>query len=371
MGVSGEGVYHARLPRSCKEGLRPASRRSFGAPASWPAQYESYYMALLSMRLPPFLLSNTYFQFSRIEELITALGDEVGDIEKSEIQRLHEIHLPPIISSSVLAAIFGINPGIVWSLLNKKQRYYRRFTIPKGKGRRVIQAPRVVLKIIQKWLSVRLACAWQPNDCVYGFVSGRSHIDAAARHCGADWVFSCDIENFFSSTPEMYVASSLQGIGYGEEASELISSLSCYEGGLAQGSPASPVLSNICAVGLDNQLIGVRDKYDCVYTRYADDVVFSGVGEFPEGLDQEVLKCFAGLPWKIAKDKTKKSIPPERLKVHGLLVDQATPRLTKGYRNRIRAYRHLVENNKVTKDTSIIKGHLAYADSVERYAEGD
>ena len=357
------------LPRSYEEGHRQASRRSFGAPASLPAQYESNFMALLSMRLPQHLLTNPFFQFSRIEELLAALSGEISHAEVVEIHRLHALNLPPITSVETLSAMFGINPGLARSLLNRKERYYRYFKIPKGNTFRIIQAPRIALKIIQKWISVRLSCAWLPNECLYGFVPGRSHVDAAARHGGAEWVFSCDVENFFPSTPEAFVASALKGVGYGDGSADLIASLCCCDGGLAQGSPASPILSNICATGLDKALISVKDKYNCTYTRYADDIVLSGKGEFPVGIDQEALHCFIDTPWSISERKTKISVLPDRLKVHGLLVDQAVPRLTKGYRNKIRAYRHLVKSNKITENASAIRGHIAYADFVEAHAK--
>lgn len=319
------------------------------------------------MRLPQHLLSNSFFQFSRIEEFLAALAGEIDPAEEEEIRRLHKINLPPFTSVEAISAAFGVNPGLVWSLINKKEKYYRYFRIPKGKSFRVIQAPRIALKIIQKWLSVRLASAWAADECVYGFIAGRSHVDAADRHCGAEWVFSCDLENFFPSTPEIFVTTALQGLGFNEKSSKLIASLCCCDGGLAQGSPASPILSNICAASLDQIMIGVRDKYNCIYTRYADDIVFSGKGEFPPGLDKEVLSSFENLPWVISEAKTKKSIPPERLKVHGLLVDKAAPRLTKGYRNKIRAYRHMVRTNKITENESVVRGHIAYADFIESH----
>lgn len=324
------------------------------------------FKALLSMRLPHPLLSNSLFQFSRISELLAALSGEINDAEEAEIRRLFDQGLPPITSVNALSAMFGFNPGFIWSLLNKKDKYYRHFKIPKGKGHRVIQAPRVGLKLIQKWISLRLAECWTAEDYVFGFVSGRSHVDAAAAHCGANWVFSCDIENFFPSTPQQMVKKSLAGLGYGDSAATIISDICCYQGFLAQGSPASPLLSNICASTLDDKLVVVRDKYNCIYTRYADDVVFSGAGAFPENIEDDVLACFQGTPWKPSPQKTYKAISPSRLKVHGLLIDRDTPRLTKGYRKKLRAYRHLINSQRATENLAEIRGHLAYQDYISR-----
>ncbi|SEJ24275.1 Reverse transcriptase (RNA-dependent DNA polymerase) [Azotobacter beijerinckii] len=320
------------------------------------------------MRLPHSLLSNPFFQFSRLSDLLAVLGNEVGELEIEEIEHLCSIGLPPVTSENVICAVFGFNPGFVWSLLNKKHKYYRRFEIPKGQGVRVIYAPRLGLKVIQKWLSLRLSEFWVPDDSVYGFVVGRSHVDAAARHCGARWAFSCDIENFFPSTSQASVERALIGIGYKEKSAKLIAEVCCYQGALAQGSPASPVLSNICAAGLDKKMLAVRDKYGCVYTRYADDMVFSGEGEMPRELEADVLSCFDGEEWEVAEGKTYSAVYPGRIKVHGLLVGGGVPRLTKGYRNRLRAYRHLLERDAVVKNASVVMGHLAYEDFVRRKA---
>ena len=319
------------------------------------------------MRLPQSLISSPLFQYHRVSDLLAALDGEIDDEEVSEIQRLSNLGLPPITSANCLAAIFGVNPKFIWSLCNRRSRHYRHFSIPKGRGMREIHAPRVGLKLIQKWLSVRLSQFWGEREGVYGFVTGRSHVDAAAQHCGSDWVLSCDIENFFPSTTELFVIQSLEAIGYHHSSAALIASLTCYQGGLAQGSPLSPILSNICFNFLDIKFLVLRDSISGVYTRYADDIVFSGRGGFPEGLLEQIRNCFKGTPWCLADNKNYKAIRPCRLKVHGLLVDGDKPRLTKGYRNKIRAYSYLVDNKKITKHESIILGHLTYAEFVSDY----
>jgi hypothetical protein len=201
---------------------------------------------------------------------------------------------------------------------------------------------------------------------VYGFVRGRTHIDAAIKHRGAKWVFSCDIRDFFSSTPRAYVEECMRQLGYDPTQANLISGLCCFRGGLAQGSPASPVLSNICADALDQRLVRIAEKYSCKYTRYADDVTFSGAAEVPVGLEGEVANIFHESPWELAPGKTQLSESPSRLKVHGLLVHTDAPKLTKGYRNKLRAYRHLAANGKLVNDVTRVQGHLSYAADFDR-----
>ena len=152
------------------------------------------------MKLPQPLLDSRFFQFGSFEEFSRAMAESWEPSETSEAKRLVDLGIPPVTSPVALATMFGLNAGIVWSMQNRPLRYYRSFRIPKGNGEREIDAPRVLLKIIQKWLSVQLARAYAPPVHVYGFVPNRSHIDAATVHCGARWVFSLDIANFFPST---------------------------------------------------------------------------------------------------------------------------------------------------------------------------
>lgn len=319
------------------------------------------------MRLPQHLLDSPFFQFTTPAEFTKALTGTVEEEEYAEIRRLVHLGLPPITSRFALAAMFGINPGLVWSFESRTNRHYRTFFLPKGKGRRQIDAPHVGLKMIQKWLSIQLQKSYSPVDHVYGFVANRSHVQAAARHCGAVWVFSVDLRNFFQSTPQTLVASWLERMGFHSDGAQLLSRLCCLRGALAQGAPSSPILSNICFQELDQLLFQIATRYGVQLTRYADDIVFSGIGEFPESLRQEVARAFDGGPWRLAEEKTRLSILPNRLRVHGLLVHGEYVRLTKGYRNRIRAFRHLIANGKIdSEDLAKVQGHLIYGAFVEK-----
>jgi hypothetical protein len=205
-----------------------------------------------------------------------------------------------------------------------------------------------------------------PPSHVFGFVSGRSHISAAQVHCGASWVVSNDIKEFFPTTPQGYIVESLFKMGFNKDGADLVGALCCLNGALAQGSPASPVLSNLALVDIDRQLSEIAARRKITLTRYADDIVFSGTGPFPSDLEGEIQQIFQGQPWHLSPEKRHLSQLPNRLKVHGLLVHGSVPRLTKGYRNRIRAYKHLYANGKIkVEDTRRIGGHLQYASQIE------
>jgi hypothetical protein len=319
------------------------------------------------MRLPHFLLENLCFTFSTGEDLLRALGGSIEPAEAESIKQLVAKGLPPITSARALAAMVGVNEGLIWSMVNRQARHYRIFQIPKGQGRRSITAPRVALKTIQKWLSVRLQAIYQRPDHVFGFIPGLSHIDAATRHLNASWVLSIDIENFFPSTPELLVHDSLLKIGYPDMGATLIARLACFQKHLAQGAPTSPVLSNIAFLPTDTRLNALAMNHQLRFTRYADDIVLSGTGQFPASLTDDVCSLFLQTPWRIAEQKTHLAVLPSRLKVHGLLVHGDKIRLTKGYRNKLRAFKHLHDKGAIHPDhLARIRGHLSYASAVDR-----
>lgn len=319
------------------------------------------------MLAPPLLVS-----YSTVDDYVSALPSELREQYEVDIRSLVEKGLPPVVSSSCLAVLFGYSVKFVHAMHAKNFKYYREFSIKKGRKTRKIQSPKVALKVIQKWFGYHLVKAIPISNNVFGFVPGRSAVDAAKRHCSSKWVYSVDIENFFPTTYEDVVKDSLLTLGYSQKAVNLIVPLCCYHRSLAQGSPASPVLSNLVLQDIDVKLGNIANMRDVVYTRYVDDLVFSGSNEFAEDIKKEISELFDTTGWNLSKEKEHfaNSTIGQRLKVHGLLVHGEKVRLTKGYRNKIRAYKHLIKTGKVKeKDASRVLGHINYADSVEKKAD--
>ena len=321
------------------------------------------------MKLPHPRTTNLAFLADSPSELIQLLGEDCDRNEYDLIHKYFALRLPPVTSLNALSVMFGYNPGFVWSMIENTNRHYRTFTIPKGRKRRIITAPKVALKIIQKWLAVHISQKWESPDDVFGFVPGKSHIQAASRHLGAKWIVSADIENFFPSVSRKRVEQALRQLGYQDSFSlNAISSLFCYKSGLAQGAPSSPVISNVVLNTLDENLSNFAKTNGCTYTRYADDIVFSGSEGSPEELLEQVCTLITEDGWTISNSKKYVARIPSRLKVHGLLVHGDHLRLTKGYRNRLRAYRHLLSVKKVQEsDIALFQGHLEYERSVEQF----
>lgn len=303
------------------------------------------------------------------DTLIKALGSYADEEERKLIAEYCAKGLPPVTSVASLSVMTGFNPGFIWSITSRPNKHYRTFSIPKGKGLppRTINAPKVGLKAIQTWLSRNWVRKFDHHPNSFGFIPGNSHVHAAKCHVGAEWVISVDVENFFPSIQKDRVLNALLKLGYeAGSGSLLLSDILCFNGALSQGSPASPVLSNIVLQQLDERLSSLSVETETAFTRYADDIVFSGKGSPPEELLARIVNEVASDGWTVSNDKVHSATLPKRLKVHGLLVHGDSVRLTKGYRNRIRAYRHLLAHGKISnEDLKSVLGHISYANYVE------
>jgi len=313
---------------------------------------------------PPLLIS-----FSSPEKLFEALPEKTLVTYREEIDTLLASNYPPAVSLHVLSTLLGTSTDFIGALIKAPERHYRRFTIRKGKKKRQIEAPRVALKLIQGWIGYHLSRAAVFAPCVHGFIPEQNGIlSATSFHCNAKWVLSLDLRDFFPSVSAQLIEEALQVIGYQQHAANLITKICTIDDRLPQGSPASPVLSNLAFSTTDIALQAIADNLGVRYSRYADDLVFSGTSPIPpDELQPLVTETIISKGWVIAEEKTHLAIAPKRLKVHGLLVHGEKPRLTKGYRNRIRAYKHLLAGNTAIpdKDLEKMRGHIAYSCQVD------
>ena len=322
------------------------------------------------MKLSHTYINSQFFQFLDLETFAACC--ELNSEQIEELRRLASLGLPPIINKETLAILLGFHRGLIWSILRRPEKYYRTFQINTGTKRRTIYAPRIALKVIQKWLGVQYEKIYERPEHVYGFIQGQSHLHAAKTHLNARWIVSVDLKDFFAATSRNRVNWALKRIGYTRESAKLITDLVCFNGGLAQGSPASPVLSNLCAYKLDRRISAIAKKFNCRVSRYADDITFSGVEQFPDTLLAEIKNAARRERWELADHKTNIATLPHRLKVHGLLVEGEKLRLTKGYRNKIRAFKHVMQTKKVSdEDMRRIQGHLHYAASIEQFNQNN
>jgi RNA-directed DNA polymerase len=189
-------------------------------------------------------------------------------------------------------------------------RHYRWAVRPKRTGVRLVAAPKPRLKEIQRRLLRHVLAPIPLHPLAHGGVRGRSVRTALAPHAGATVVIRADLEAFFSSIPARRVYGVLRTAGYPEAVAYTITGLcttviphSVWQAvqipadferhrrlgrllavpHLPQGAPTSPALANLVAFSLDRRLAGLAHAFDAKYTRYVDDLTFSGGGRLRAG----------------------------------------------------------------------------------------
>ena len=216
---------------------------------------------------------------------------------------------------------------------------YHKFYIPKKSGgKREIEAPSDKLKSYQSWIKERILDKIHISDQARGFRKACSILDNAKEHVGKDLVINIDLKDFFPSITYSQVFKIFVYIGYTIEVAHLLTQLCTNnENVLPQGSPASPVISNIVSLKLDKRLKGLSDKYHCSYTRYADDITFSGKANIKHVLPiaEKIIKEEG---FAINEGKVRLQYKNQRQEVTGLIVNQKisiSPLLQKEIENAI------------------------------------
>jgi RNA-directed DNA polymerase len=202
-------------------------------------------------------------------------------------------------SLSDVAKLLGFKPKAVSYILYKQTAAtkYKTFQIPKRNGgQRTIKAPIDALKLLQRKLSDLLqdcvdeinAATQRKDRTAHGFRRKRSIITNARQHRHRRWVFNLDLEDFFPSINFGRVRGFLlknRDFELHEEVATVIAQIACHENSLPQGSPCSPVISNLVAHLLDMRLVKLASEAGCTYSRYADDLTFStNKREFPTNI---------------------------------------------------------------------------------------
>jgi len=111
---------------------------------------------------------------------------------------------------------------------------------------------------------------------------------------------------------------------------------------LPQGAPTSPALANLACRHLDARLAGLAAKFGCAYTRYADDLTFSGDEAFEKSLKRflPLLRKIIGAEgFRLNRKKIHFARRGARQRVTGLVVNHR-PSVPRAYRRRLRAILH-------------------------------
>ncbi len=223
--------------------------------------------------------------------------------KETNVQKLKENEMPVIETDKELARFLQIEYNTLRYLVYHRDvitfdNYYR-FDIPKKSGgTRHIAAPKTQLKAAQRQILEQILEKVDISDLSHGFVKSRSVLTSAKTHnTSPDLLINIDLENFFPTITFQRVRGLYQSFGYSGYIASLLAMLCTYcermpfeikgkikyiktsDRILPQGSPASPMITNIICRNLDKRINGLCKKLGITYTRYADDMSFSYMGD--------------------------------------------------------------------------------------------
>lgn len=183
---------------------------------------------------------------------------------------------------------------------------------------------------------------------VHGFVRGRSTITNASAHLAKPCVLRVDLEDFFPSISAATIKTCLQEQGYDDEAAELAVSIVTIAGKLPIGISTSPFLSNLAFLSTDQSLSEYSRSEDLSFTRYVDDLIFSG--EVTNHHLTDISGILDGAGWSINRQKTAFMRRGRPQFVTGLYVGESDkPRIPRRIKRRMRWDLHMI--SKVGYDT--------------------
>ena len=173
-------------------------------------------------------------------------------------------------------------------------RSYTEYRIPKATGGyRTITAPSSGLKDVQRAVVDTLTLMkTYPHDAAYAYVTGRNCKQAIQKHQAAEnkWFYKFDIKDFFPSCTRIVLTNVLKKVypfcSFTDELMTKLMNIALYHDALPQGSPLSPLLSNMLLVPFDFKMHYSIKHFGGTYTRYADDILIS----LPERKDLSFLE---------------------------------------------------------------------------------
>jgi RNA-directed DNA polymerase len=248
------------------------------------------------------------------------------------IQILTKQKLPVIFEVEHLAAHIGVEYIELLKMINNPISFYRDFQIPKRSGgKRTISAPYPSLLLCQDWIYEHILKKAKLHHCSHAYRPKKSIISNAKEHLSTKALLKMDMKNFVPSISINWVINYFSKLGYSNNVAYVLASLCCLNEGLPQGASTSPALSNILLKHLDSRLYKLSKKYEVNYTRYADDLAFSG-NYIPHKYIDIVSSIITDFGLLVNTNKTQLIVGDKQKIVTGISVkgqNLALPRQTK------------------------------------------
>jgi RNA-directed DNA polymerase len=315
-------------------------------------------------------------------DLAPAIEAFLVELRAGPERLLHDWPIAALDSVDELAAALELSDGhLAWladvrglerTVPAERLRNYRYAAVPRRSGLpRVIEAPKLKLKEVQRWILREILDHVPVHPATQGFTRGRSVIDHARAHAGQAALLRLDLADFFASVSAGRVFGVFRTLGYEPAVAHVLTGLTTntvpeqvwqvIHGAAAsagiqprfhlgrqlatphlpQGAPTSPALANLAAFRLDRRLSGLAAAGGIRYSRYADDLAFSGprVARRAAHLGAAVAAIVRAEGFAVNADKTVLRTRAARQSVCGIVVN-ATPNISRAEYDRLKAILH-------------------------------
>ncbi|MGA2335889.1 MAG: reverse transcriptase family protein [Terriglobales bacterium] len=226
-----------------------------------------------------------------------------------------------ISNTAQLATLLKVSPGEINHLVSRLDRQYLRRPRRKLDGtKRILFVPSDPLKLLQRKIYDHILSKVPLLPCVLGGVKGKSPIQNAAIHTNKPVVFKMDIAQCFPSISPGRVQAIFQTLGFGPEATGLLTKLTTWHNEIPQGAPTSNALANLALLRIDFRITRLKEQQGFDYSRWVDDLTFSGperVLKF-RGLLQRIVESEG---FNVKPDKTKTELAKDRQTVTNFVVN--------------------------------------------------
>lgn len=255
----------------------------------------------------------------------------------------------PIQKKESLFALLGISDTAKLESLiadGVENAYYIKAPIEKKNGGyRLVYAPNRMLKSILRKINNKIFSQINFPDYLYGSIpdkkNPRDYILCAKQHCKSKVLVKMDIKNFFPTMKEKFVYKIFKELfKFSDEVSKILTALTTYEGFVPQGAPTSTYLANLYFYDSEPSKVNYLRKLGFRYTRLIDDITISRLDKdrdwkYVESIISEFIN---NKELTVNNEKTKllSAKSPQSFKVHGLCIEDESPRFTKKERLNIK-----------------------------------
>lgn len=254
---------------------------------------------------------------------------------------INKKNLPPIKNVDSLIKLLGVDAGYLDFLIEHgvEKNYYRKDPIPKKNGgERIVYAPNKKLKSLLKRINNKIFSQISFPHYLYGSISDSEHprdyIRCASVHCKAKILIKIDIQDFFPSMDSVGVNSIFSKFfNFSDEISQILTKLTTYHGIVPQGSPTSTFLANLYFYDVEPSIVSHLESEGFRYTRLIDDITISKSerGESYKYIKPRIIKMITnkGLVINEKKCSEQSLKSSQSFKVHGLCIEEETPKFSK------------------------------------------